>query len=50
MLEKKLIQNNNKKTLSGFTFIEVMVVIIIIALLTGFTGVYILESLGKAKV
>ena len=50
MLEKKLIQNNNKKTLSGFTFIEVMVVIIIIALLSGFTGVYLLDSLGKAKV
>ena len=39
-----------KKSNRGFSFIEVMVVIIIIGLLSSFVGVYLFDSAEKAKV
>ena len=42
--------DRSKKRSRGFSFIEVMVVIIILALISGFVGVSLLESLEKAKV
>lgn len=45
---QKVIQNK-KKRLRGFSFIEVMVVIIILGLLSSIVGVYLFDSAEKAK-
>ena len=51
--QKQLLQNTtserSKKRHRGFTFIEVMVVITIIGLLSTFVGVYLLDSTEEAK-
>ena len=39
-----------RKRLGGFSFIEVLVVIIIIAILSGFVGVSLFDSLDRSKV
>ena len=52
--QKQLLQNTtperSKKRHRGFTFIEVMVVITIIGLLSTFVGVYLLDSTEEAKI
>ena len=40
---------NNRRHLHGFSFIEVMVVIIILGLLSSIVGVYLFDSAEKAK-
>ena len=40
---------NNRRHLHGFTFIQVMVVIIILGLLSSIVGVYLFDSAEKAK-
>ena len=40
---------NNRRHLRGFSFIEVMVVIIILGLLSSIVGVYLFDSAEKAK-
>ena len=40
---------NNRRYLHGFSFIEVMVVIIILGLLSSIVGVYLFDSAEKAK-
>ena len=40
---------NNRRHLHGFSFIEVMVVIIILGLLSSIVGVYLFDSAAKAK-
>ena len=42
--------HKSKKRSRGFSFIEVMVVIIILGLLSGIVGVYLFDSAEKAKV
>ena len=42
--------DKSKKRRSGFSFIEVMVVIIILGLLSSIVGVYLFDSAEKAKV
>ena len=46
-LNRKL--NNDERYLRGFSFIEVMVVIIILGLLSSIVGVYLFDSASKAK-
>jgi len=49
---KKLVQKTNtkkEKHTQGFSFIEVMVVIIILGLLSSIVGVYLFDSAEKAK-
>ena len=46
----KATMDKSKKHSRGFSFIEVMVVIIILALISGFVGVSLLESLEKSKI
>ena len=46
---KKQIKNNKDKFNLGFSFIEVMVVIIILGLLSSIVGVYLFDSAEKAK-
>jgi len=48
-INPKYTQAKSKKSFRGFSFIEVMVVIIIIGLLSGIVGVYLLDSVDKAK-
>ena len=48
-IHPKYAQAKSKKCFSGFSFIEVMVVIIILGLLSGIVGVYLLDSVDKAK-
>ena len=47
ILKRKL--KKDYKRLRGFSFIEVMVVIIILGLLSSIVGVYLFDSAGKAK-
>ena len=49
---QRLIKNNKKryKHFQGFSFIEVMVVIIILGVLSGIVGVYLFDAAEKAKV
>jgi prepilin-type N-terminal cleavage/methylation domain-containing protein len=42
--------DKSKKRSRGFSFIEVMVVIIILGLLSSIVGVYLFDSAEKAKV
>ena len=46
-LKRKLIKDGRR--LRGFSFIEVMVVIIILGLLSSIVGVYLFDSAEKAK-
>ena len=49
VFQHKDIANEVRKRFSGFSFIEVMVVIIILGLLSSIVGVYLFDSAEKAK-
>ena len=43
-------QHRSRKKRQGFSFIEIMIVIIILGLLTGITGVYLFDAAADARV
>ena len=46
---KRTLKKDDRRRLRGFSFIEVMVVIIILGLLSSIVGVYLFDSAEKAK-